>query len=383
MRRAPPLLRIFAVGGLVLLAACVSPERRQLIRNGLAEDLALEDPGQPPTPPEFVRASKDEWVRMTSGEWLRGEVTALNQRQMLEFDSEELDDLSLDWENVAELHTKRLFTILLENRATVTGFLDVSPDVVYVTTAEGVRGFRRDDVQRIVTGSVRERDHWSGKLKLGFTGRRGNTDQTDNSLSFNATRRTANTRLDLSLDMLQSEQGGAETANNQRFVGDFNRYLTSRLFVTLFALEAFRDRFQNIDLRVVPSAGIGYTFVDEPGLEWRGTSGLGYRVTRFDSVQPGDDDTDEEGVLILGTGLAADVTEKIEFTGDYTVAVSLEDINRSQHNLSLQTSYDVWGDLDLEITFVWTRIGDPEPDSNGVTPEPDDFRLDVGLSWSF
>ncbi len=372
--------RVFPI--LILLGSCTSVDPHDS-RIAMPQDLAIEDPAELPEPPSFVRESTDEWVRLTSGEWLRGEVLALSHRQTLEFDSEELDELKLDWDDVAELHSTRQFTVLLENRATATGTLDVSSDVIQVTTGEDVFAFRRGDVQRIVLGSPRRRDHWDGKIQVGFTGRRGNTEQTDNVLSFSARRRTADTRLDLSLDVVQSEQAGVESANNQRFTGSLDRFLTSRLFLQILALDVFRDRFQNIDRQVTPSTGIGYTFVDSSPLEWSGNAGLGYRATRFDSVTPGQPDQTGEGVVILGTNLASDLTEKIELNAAYTVQLSFDGLDRTQHNASIDFSYDIWGDLDLAISFLWNHVGEPEPDSNGITPKSDDFRLDVGLSWSF
>lgn len=342
----------------------------------------VDDPPAPSEPPDFVRESPDEWVRLTSGEWLRGEVTVLS-RETLEFDSEELDELNLDWDDVAELHTKKAFTVLLENRSTATGALHVQDGLVRVATEEGELVFRRGDVQRIVTGSPRESDLWSGKVKLGFTARRGNTDQTDTSIAVEARRRTADTRLDLSLDALQSEQGGTEVANNQRFQGQVDVFLTSRLFLTPIGLELYSDRFQNIDLRATPFTGLGYVFVDHSQVEWSGSAGLGYRWTRYDSVAPGEDREDREGVALLGTNVTSDLTEKIELDANYQVQISFDSLDKTQQNAGLELSYDVWGDLDFELGFSWTRVGDPQPDSSGNTPEPDDFRLDVGLSWSF
>ena len=49
--------------------------------------------------PVDVKDGKD-WLRLTSGEWLRGKIEYLD-RQTLVFDSEELDELKLDWDDVA------------------------------------------------------------------------------------------------------------------------------------------------------------------------------------------------------------------------------------------------------------------------------------------
>jgi putative salt-induced outer membrane protein YdiY len=366
-----------------LAPACVAAHLR--IPEGAVEALAVQDPDSEPAPvpPAFVEGkAQDEWVRLTSGEWLRGDVEAL-VGGTLEFDSEQLDGLSLDWDDVAELHTSRPFTVLLENRGRATGRLVLGKQLLRVSGDEGEWTFRRDDVQRIVKGSLRERDHWSGSLRLGFAARRGNTDQTDLSLGAAAKRRTAGTRLVTSLDVLESEQDGSEIADNQRFRANFDVFLTSRLYWTPLALELYSDRFQNIDLRATPSTGLGYTFVDTGKVEWSGAAGIGYRYTRYESVAPGQDREDEETVAIFGTRVDSDLTEKMDLAASYQIQVSLEDSNDTQQDASLVLDYDLWGDLDLTIGFLWSRVGDPEPDSSGNTPEPDDFRLDVGLGWSF
>ena len=45
--------------------------------------------------------------------------------------------------------------------------------------------------------------------------------------------------------------------------------------------------------------------------------------------------------------------------------------------------FDLVGDLDFDITWVWNRIQDPRPDSDGSSPEQDDFRTMFGLGFSF
>jgi len=52
---------------------------------------------------------------------------------------------------------------------------------------------------------------------------------------------------------------GDENVNNHTFKGKHDLFLSPRLFVTPLALEVFRDRFQNIELRATPAAGLGYT----------------------------------------------------------------------------------------------------------------------------
>jgi len=374
-----PTLGRLGLAFLALLASCAS------VKRALVQDVPPTDPGFVASlqePPGFVRASRDEWVRLTSGEWLRGELESL-VRGTLEFDSEELDLLKLDWDDVAAVYTTRNFTLLLEDKTIVIGPISMEGEYVCVESDQGRRILRRGDVQRIVQGFVRERDHWSGKLHWGLTLRRGNTEQTDTTLDLTATRRTAATRFYLDIDLVESSQGGSETANSQRLTSQFDYYMTSRLYLTPLAGEAYRDRFQNIELRIAPHAGVGYTLYDQHRIEWDGSLGLGYRYTRFDTVEAGQARSQESGVAILGTALDADFTEKLELTGSYQALIGLEDLADTDQSLSLDLSYDLWKDLDLDLRISWNRVGKPEANADGNIPEADDLRLDIGLSWSF
>jgi len=48
-----------------------------------------------------------------------------------------------------------------------------------------------------------------------------------------------------------------------------------------------------------------------------------------------------------------------------------------------ELGFDLFGDLDFDVSWVWDRIQDPRPGSDGVLPQQDDFRTIFGLSYSF
>jgi hypothetical protein len=39
--------------------------------------------------------------------------------------------------------------------------------------------------------------------------------------------------------------------------------------------------------------------------------------------------------------------------------------------------------IDFDISWIWDRIQDPQPRSDGSVPESDDFRTTVGLTFDF
>lgn len=334
-------------------------------------------PWEPPEPDE----SADDWIRLTSGEWLRGDIEVM-RRDKLEFDSEELDTLILDWDDVVEVRTTRSMTLGLSNRRVVTGTLLVKGDDVGVRGAEVVY-FHRNELLSIIPGTPSELNYWSGKIGISTTMRRGNTNQTDGAADLRVLRRSPESRTELKYNGTLTRVEGMETSNAHRLDGRWDRFLSHRFFVTPLFFEATQDRFQNIYLRFTPGSGVGYQLVDRGTLEWDVDAGLGYQLIRYDSVEPGEPTRQESAAALLGTSLSADVTEKVEVLFDYRVQAAFSgDVGTNQH-AKLTISVDLLSDLDLDVSFIWDHVGKPVTDANGVTPSPDDYRIQAGFGWSF
>lgn len=334
---------------------------------------------EPPEPNE----KGDDWILLKSGEWLRGDIEVL-RRDSLEFDSKELDTLNLDWKDIIEVRTTRVMTLGLSESRVVTGTLTVKGDRVAVRSGEDeVVYFDREELLAIIPGIPSEKNFWSGKITLGTTVRRGNTDQTDSTADLRVLRRTPSSRTELKYHGGLSRVRDTETANSQRLDGRWDRYISRRFYVSPFFFEASQDKFQNIDLRLTPGAGVGYTLIDTGAFEWEVDAGLGYQYLRYDSVEAGEEPEQTSAALLLGTALSADLTKRTEILFEYRSQQAFSgDIGDSSH-LSTTLSVDVVGDLDLDVTFIWDHNSKPATNVDGETPKPDDLRLEVGFGWSF
>ena len=331
----------------------------------------------PPVPDE----NGDDWILLTSGEWLRGEIEVL-RRDLLEFDSKELDTLNLDWEDVAEVRTTRLMTLGLSEGRVVTGSLTVKGDRVAIR-ADEVLFFDREELLSIIPGIPSEKNYWSGKLTLGTTVRRGNTNQTDSTADLRVLRRTPSSRIESKYHGALSRVQDTETANSQRLDGRWDRYISRRFYISPFFFEAMQDQFQNIDLRLTPGTGVGYTIVDRGHLRWEVDAGLGYQYLRYDSVEAGEEPEQSSGALLLGTMLSADLTKRAEVIFEYRSQQAFSSEVGDSSHLSTTFSVDVLADLDLDVTFTWDHNSKPATNADGETPKPDDLRLAVGFGWSF
>ena len=387
MRIAPPLHRPLLLPVLALvLGSCAAPEEGglDLMPDFWAMEASLPEPQDVPQPEAPVIDTTDgsDWIRLSSGEWLRGEIEVFD-REVLDFDSEELDDLQIDWDDVVEIRTTRDFTLVLEGQVEVIGVLRMLEDRIFLTDEAGTRELARRDVYRMIPGKPSEANYWSGNVAIGMTGRSGNTDQIDITTSISVLRRTARSRFTAAYDAAYGKVQGVPNTDNQRLRSQYDWYLGSRLYVTPLGVELYRDRFQNIRMRASPFTGLGYTLVDTGKIEWDVNAGIGYRYTRFDSVEAGEDDSDGTGQGIVATVFSWDPTGNVEIDADYSAQIGLEDTTDTNQSATLGLSVDLWWDLDLDVKLRWDRVGLPQPDSDGNVPEKDDYRLTVGLSWEF
>ena len=91
--------------------------------------------GEPEPEPEdalpVVPLDADDWLQATSGEWLKGELVVMEDEEVL-FDSDELDDVTIDWEDVLAIRTSRALSVITNDLASHVGVVTLEGDVVRV-----------------------------------------------------------------------------------------------------------------------------------------------------------------------------------------------------------------------------------------------------------
>jgi len=341
--------------------------------------VAVDVPAQEWLPAEPVENGKD-WVQLGSGEWVAGSIDLLRDLEM-QFDSDDLDDLVIDWADIAAFRSPRTRTYVFVGNRVATGPAVMKDGVISVSTGSGVLEFRREDLLSIIESSQREIDYWSLKANVGLTARSGNTDQSDLNGLVKIRREAAVTQLNVTYAINFSELSGQETTNNQRGTGDINYFVSRRFYVTPLSAEIYGDKFQNIEVRTTVGAGAGYYFYRNGDLEWSVGVGGGYRRTKYSSVEAGQDDISETGAVVPSTVLEADLTSDIELDVNYTAQIGVPDAKETTHHATALLDIDLVGDIfGLSTSLTWDRVENPQPDANGNVPKRDDFRLALGFT---
>jgi hypothetical protein len=350
---------------------------------------------------------KHDWVQLTSGEWLSGKIYAMYDEE-LEFDSEKLDLLTIDWEDVNRLQSYQSFLINIDegdeqaralkgrpflgtlNKGGVyTGTLNVSGSDVTITTAEGIKSFDRADLLSFAPAGEGGIDLWAAKIGLSLNVQEGNTQQIDYTAKARAVRRTAETRFTLDYIGNVSATGSLSTGSttttveNHRVNATSNVYVTRHFFYTPLVAEYYRDPFRNIDRRITLGAGLGYVLRDEKELTWEVTGGPSFLSTRYISVQQGENSSDSSFALMLGTVVETDITKTLEFILQYDIKAAQKKAGGYSHHAIASFENEITKRVDLDVSFLWDRTSYPTADANGNVPKPDDYRLMLGFNYSF
>ena len=331
---------------------------------------------------------KNDWIQLDSGEWLKGDFKVLYNYE-LEFDSDELDLQTFDFEDVKFLRTRSMKTVFVENEegskegAILRGLLEIDGDTVIIRRGEYEVKVPRSRVISIAEGRDKMRDYWSGEISLGINMRGGNTKSTDLTLMANLLRRTAQSRFSADYLLNYSKSEEKETANNQRLTAYYDQFLSTQFYWKALEAEFYRDPFSNIDRQYSVFSGLGYEPIRSSRTEWRLHVGLGYQEQQFVSVDLGEHDRVRSAFFTSGTHFDYEVTKSIDYLLDYSLRLLNAENGRYTHHLKTKLSFDLIGDLDLDVSFIWDYIQNPKADSDGEIPEKSDYQMILSLSYDF
>ena len=329
----------------------------------------------PPMPDDF------DWVQLDSDEWLKGTIEVMYQNT-LEFDSEELDSLELDWSDLKQIRSAQVLQVRATGNRVAVGKVLLEDGEIRVLGESETR-FPRDEVISVTAGAPREINYWAARATLGVTARQGNTDQVDANTSVSVQRRTIENRIRVDYAANYSRTDDLETTNNQRVNFNWDRFVTDRVFLRPVTGEYYRDPFQNLAHRLTAGTGIGYQVLDTPKTTWEVSTGPGYRYIRYDEVEPGESSTERSWLLFAGTSLDHELRDWIDLTYEYSFQVTSEAAGLYTHHMVGGLQIELTDQLDLDLSLTWDRVEKPQPASDGTLPEKDDWRYVIGLGWEF
>jgi len=332
--------------------------------------------------PPGVGHDGSDWVQLKSGEWLRGEIKYVQNKEV-EFDSDELEQQTLKLKDVRNLYTAHRMFTRFEYGLPLYGTVIISNDIVTVNAQPPV-SLSRDELIGITPGGGKAGlRNWSGDAVLSLSLQSGNKNQTMVSTSAELARRTPNTTLLFEYLGNYSQVDGVESANNERVNGIYDIRLDQHWFVRPAQLEYFQDSLANIAYRLTGGFGGGYYIFDRTGLEWKISAGPAVQYTKFETVENNDADSATTPAGVLNSNFKGDITSRLTLIQKWQSTFTDEKSGQYSHHAVTTLEFEIKRHLNLDVSFIWDYIQNPETKSDGEVPQKSDYYLTVGFGVRF
>ena len=174
-----------------------------------------------------------------------------------------------------------------------------------------------------------------------------------------------------------------ETINNHRLNASYDYYKTRYFFYTPLFVELYRDPFTNIDLKTTIGAGLGYTVIDDGKTELSFSGGPAFVKTEYISVAEGEDTSESTPAAVLRTNYDTELSKTLDFIAKYNIQIGNEASGGYTHHIILTVESEITGSLDIDTSFIWDRTSNPAEAADGSTPSPHDYRITLGISYTY
>jgi len=348
---------------------------------------AEQDSNNWPKPTPVFKQDFD-WVKLTSDEWLKGDIVSMYD-ETLEFDSDELDMQNIDWEDVAELRSKKWQSIRMFDGTIAEGYLILKDGQLSLVKDGVTTHYELSNLLSIASSGKNERDLWDGYINLGVNLRQGNTVQVDYTFAAGMQRRSASSRfkVDYTTDYSRYEDQDNEevkvTADSERLTSSYDWFFNPRVYFRAADIEYIADEFLNLDYRIHYGIALGYHIIDTSRTTWDVNAGPSYQKSKFLDVQDGASNTEDSYGLTLGTDFTFEVSNDIDFDASYSIQMVDEAAGGNIHHFQTGLEIELTNDFDLDLTLYVDRTNNPKPDSEDNIPEKNDYRLVVSFGYDF
>ena len=105
------------------------------------------------------------------------------------------------------------------------------------------------------------------------------------------------------------------------------------------------------------------------------SGGAAYQNTSYLASSPQANDA----AITFKTVIDFDLPRGMEWDNLYSLQLVVTNFDNTSHHVESVFSFDIWGPLELEASFIFDRIEQPIETAPGV-PESNDYRLTLGLA---
>jgi hypothetical protein len=320
-------------------------------------------------------APKTDVVYMHNGDRVTGEIKSLF-RGRLEFKTDHMGTLLIDWEDIREVVSKTGHAVELTNGQRFYGPLEKadSPDMVTVATEQGTVGLSVRDVTNMYPVKASFWERLEVSFKLGF-----NWDKSSEvgkyNLGVGGVYRDPDfvTRARLSSEFTTQKE--RDTATRAHFNASHLRFLRNKQFRTYFGN---LDHNEALGIRLRTLAGIGYGwFPLRTNRSW--VSLMAGLAVNHELPTDGREETNLEGVLGASYEYFKFAVPKKSLVSDLIVYPSLTGGGRIRAEFTTNFDLELISDLYWDMEFYTSY------DSNPISQDAEtvDYGINSSIAYKF
>ncbi len=214
----------------------------------------------------FFPAHADRLL-LVNGDRLSG--TAVRKSgDVLTFKTDYAGELSIDWNQVAELQTDAPVTVVLDDKRIVEADRFSQNGAEQAVAVDRVRYVNPPPEAGGDDLAV------TGRVNVGLSQTAGNTDTQTYHLDAEAVLRKRNNRLTLGAIYNEATNGGVQSVSNATLKAKYDHFISERWY-GYGNIKLHRDKFRDLKLRRDIGVGLGHQFFDQPDLKLALEAGVG------------------------------------------------------------------------------------------------------------
>jgi putative salt-induced outer membrane protein YdiY len=322
-----------------------------------------------------IVARADEVV-FKNGDKLTGKIVSADGGKLV-VDTAVAGKVTVDMANVKTFSTDAPVDLRLKDGSTVKDSLAPGAEEGQVAT-KGSGDIAAQPMPIANIAKINPQEKWTGSIVAGALITRGNSETDNVNISIDAMRRREDDRITASAGYLYGKQEDPDTGDDQTTVdnwfllGKYDYFLSEKLY--LYALGRIeRDRIADLDLRVAPSVGVGYQWVERPDFNFSTEAGIGWMYEDFETG-----DSEDHFAARFAYHVDKQLNDKVSVFHNLEYLPSVEDIDDFNLNADVGIKANMTERMFTQFKIEWKYDAEPAPDA-----EKNDVRYILGVGWSF
>jgi putative salt-induced outer membrane protein YdiY len=321
-------------------------------------------------------AARADEVVFNNGDRLSGKIVSADGGKLV-IETTVAGKVTVDLSNVKTFSTDGPVELRLKDGSTVKDSIGAGEADGQVAT-KGSGDVAAQPLPIANIAKINPQEKWTGSIVAGALITRGNSDTDNVNVSIDAVRRREDDRMTASAGYLYGRQedpgtgDDSTTVDNWFVVGKYDYFLSEKLY--LYGLGRIeRDRIANLDLRVSPSVGVGYQWVERPDLNFSTEAGLGWVYEDFETG-----DSEDHFAARFAYHVDKQLNDKVSVFHNLEYLPSLERADDFNVNSDLGLRATLTGNMFGEAKVEWKYDATPAPGA-----DKNDLRWILGVGWNF